>query len=101
MAAPTEAQIQAYVDAQVEARLAQVITDINCVLHIFILRPLVSMDHNGVAVRVCWVWGWAVGKGLGRLSHTSPGPARLPPHTACLVPFAHVAGHPTPKPFSG
>jgi hypothetical protein len=33
-------------------------------LHIFILRLSVSMDHNGVAVRVCWVRGWAVGRGL-------------------------------------
>jgi hypothetical protein len=48
-------------------------------LHIFILRLSVSMDHNGVAVHVCWVLGWAVGRGLGRLSHTSPGPVRLPP----------------------
>ncbi len=52
-------------------------------LHIFILRLSVSMDHNGVAVRVCWVWVWAVGRGLGRLSHTSLGPVRLPPPSAC------------------
>jgi hypothetical protein len=52
-------------------------------LHVFILRLSVSMDHNGVAVHVCWVRGWAVGRGLGRLSHTSPGPVRLPPPSAC------------------
>jgi hypothetical protein len=42
-----------------------------------------GMDHNGVPVRVCWVQGRAVGRGLGRLSHTSPGPVRLPPLSAC------------------
>ncbi len=31
-------------------------------LHILIIRHPVSMDHNGVAVRVYWVLGWA---GLG------------------------------------
>jgi hypothetical protein len=55
----------------------------NRLLHISVLRLTVSMDHNGVAVCVCWVRGWAAGRGLGRLLYASPGPVRLPPPSAC------------------
>ncbi len=59
-------------------------------LHILILRLSVSMDHNGVAVRVCWVRGWAVDPQLliAKLPTTSVVGERLggtAPVDACSV----------------